>query len=295
MGRPKNFAAGMVELLRPPNVFTAVADSLAGLALARQGALRVGDPGLWCLPASACLYLGGMALNDFFDREVDARERPARPIPSGAVPAAAAAALGGALLGAGLLFASIAAPASGALALLLAAAIVLYDGALKGTPAGFVNMGACRGINFLVGASPGIHALGAYGALPPLFLFAYVATVTYLSRDEVGGNTLERARRAITALAVLAALILVTLLAWRAPLAAWILFAGLAVAWSRLYGPLRADAGPARTGRAIGGSILLIPIFDATFVAGRGFAPAAIAIAALSLPALWLKRFYSPT
>ena len=35
--------------------------------------------------ASSCLYLAGMALNDYADREVDAVERPARPIPSGRV------------------------------------------------------------------------------------------------------------------------------------------------------------------------------------------------------------------
>ena len=35
--------------------------------------------------ASSCLYLAGMALNDYADREVDAVERPGRPIPSGRV------------------------------------------------------------------------------------------------------------------------------------------------------------------------------------------------------------------
>ena len=32
--------------------------------------------------ASSCLYLAGMVLNDYFDRDKDAQERPARPIPS---------------------------------------------------------------------------------------------------------------------------------------------------------------------------------------------------------------------
>src|SRR5207244_765969 len=84
----RSLAAGLLALLRPPNVFTAVADSAAGLLLARQGGALARDPGLWCLAASACLYLGGIALNDYFDRDVDARERPERPIPAGAVPPA---------------------------------------------------------------------------------------------------------------------------------------------------------------------------------------------------------------
>src|SRR2546428_12895654 len=91
----RSLAAGLLALVRPPNVFTAVADSAAGLLLARRGGPVAGDPGLWCLAASACLYLGGIALNDYFDREVDAIERPERPIPSGAVPPAVAAGGGG--------------------------------------------------------------------------------------------------------------------------------------------------------------------------------------------------------
>jgi len=68
----RSLAAGLLALLRPPNVFTAVADSAAGLVLARRAGPIARDPGLWCLAASACLYLGGIALNDYFDRHVDA-------------------------------------------------------------------------------------------------------------------------------------------------------------------------------------------------------------------------------
>src|SRR5207247_1721886 len=98
----KSLAAGVLALLRPPNVFTAVADSFAGLVLARQAGPVSGHPRLWCIAASPCLYLGGMALNDYLDREVDAVERPQRPIPSGTVPPAVAAGLGAALLAAGI-------------------------------------------------------------------------------------------------------------------------------------------------------------------------------------------------
>src|SRR5207247_9294158 len=104
----RSLAEGLLALVRPPNVFTAVADSAAGLLLARRAGPLAGDPGLWCLAASACLYLGGIALNDYFDRHVDAVERPERPIPSGAVPPAVAAGLGPALLAAGILLAGLA-------------------------------------------------------------------------------------------------------------------------------------------------------------------------------------------
>ena len=76
---------GYLELLRPPNVMTAVADVLAGYAVAglsNSAALP------WLLGATACLYAGGVVLNDFFDRHLDARgtaRAPAakRPRPRG--------------------------------------------------------------------------------------------------------------------------------------------------------------------------------------------------------------------
>src|SRR5207245_1274760 len=82
-------------------------------------------PGLWCLAASACLYLGVIALNDYFDREVDAVERPERPIPSGAVPPAVAAGIGAALLAAGIALAGLAGGSATTVAAVLALAIVL--------------------------------------------------------------------------------------------------------------------------------------------------------------------------
>ena len=46
-------------------------------------------------------YVGGMYLNDFFDRDIDARERPGRPIHAGDISAGAVSAIGFALLAVG--------------------------------------------------------------------------------------------------------------------------------------------------------------------------------------------------
>src|SRR3989442_4407613 len=142
----RSLAAGVLALVRPPIVFTAVADSAAGLLLARRAGPVAGDPGLWCLAASACLYLGGIALNDYFDREVDAVERPERPIPSGAVPPAVAAGLGAALLAAGIALAGLADGSATTVAALLALAIVLYYAVLNRTPHRFLTSVHCRGL-----------------------------------------------------------------------------------------------------------------------------------------------------
>src|SRR5687768_15332070 len=93
------------QLLRLPNVFTAFAD--VGLGAAAAGYVS-DQPGafLLLLAASGCLYLSGMAWNDYFDRHEDAKARPFRPIPSGRVAPRTALALAAALMLAGGLFAA---------------------------------------------------------------------------------------------------------------------------------------------------------------------------------------------
>ena len=80
-----------VELLRPPNVTTALGDVLAGYAVAGRGQPQALPP---LLMATMCLYAGGVVLNDVCDVDIDRIERPERPIPSGRVSRRAAATLG---------------------------------------------------------------------------------------------------------------------------------------------------------------------------------------------------------
>ena len=291
----RSLAAGLLALVRPPNVFTAVADSLAGLVLARRAGPVLGDPGLWCLAASACLYLGGIALNDYFDRAVDAVERPERPIPSGSVPPAVAAGVGAALLAAGIVLAALAGGPATAVAAVLALAILLYDAVLKGTGAGFLNMGVCRGLNFYMPMSLAMKSVPTFCLFAPVLLTAYISVLTYLAHQEVGGNTLERARRGVTAMAVVALLMAVAIASWPATLVGWAFLAVLVARGAALFAPLWTEAGGPTTGGAISGGILMIPLFDATFVATAGEASWAFAVASLALPAMALRRMYSPT
>src|ERR1700752_1797677 len=94
---------GYIDLVRPANVTTALADVLAGYALA---GLRNPRALPWLLGATACLYAGGIVLNDYFDRDLDRVDRRARPTPSGGVSAGSAAWLGALLLTAGALLAA---------------------------------------------------------------------------------------------------------------------------------------------------------------------------------------------
>ncbi len=285
-------ARGVLTLLRPPNVFTAVSNSLAGMLIVG----RV-EPAL--LGASAALYLAGLVLNDLFDREVDARERPGRPIPSRQVSVRAAARLGAALLAGGVALGALVGPASFAVAGGVAATVLAYDGGVKRTALGPFAMGLCRAGNFLLGLSvmgwAGVGKLGADGAHGPVLLGLYVVTLTFLARDEVPGNAAKRARAGVMTLALVG----VGAAAWLATRAAawpaWLAFALLAALVARNFGPLLHDASAPRTGRAIGGGILLIPMLDASVVAAAGHPLAALGVAALALPAVVLRRWFSPT
>ena len=122
--RPPSTLSAYLALVRPPNITTALADVLAGYGVAGLGNAAALP---WLLVATACLYGGGVALNDFFDRRLDQIERPERPIPSGRVPAAIAGSIGSLLLVAGVAAASCASNAAGLIALAIAGLAVIYD------------------------------------------------------------------------------------------------------------------------------------------------------------------------
>src|SRR3954470_8900900 len=134
-------ASDLAELVRLPAVLSVPGDVLVGAAASGQVG-RVGrTAGL--VASSSCLYLAGMALNDYADREVDAVERPGRPIPSGRVSPAFALGLASALTaGAGLRAVAADGPQALAIAAPLAAAVWGYDLVLKQTPAAVAGMSA---------------------------------------------------------------------------------------------------------------------------------------------------------
>lgn len=287
----------LLRLARIPNVFTACANVVAGVALARGGTFQARDTLL--VAASAALYTAGMVLNDFFDRHIDAVERPTRPIPAGEVPARVAGLLGSALLVAGVVFAGAHSTPALLTALGVLAAIVAYDAALKSTALGPLAMGSCRALNMGLGLSVARWAT-PWLIVAPLTLGAFTLLITQLSRFEVGGTGAPRLRGAVLAIFALGIAL--------APLLACLAYAtgggalGLACAalplmyvlWRgfRLFAPLRTSATPPLIGSAIGGGILLMPAIDSAFVAAMGTPLIAAVVFALAGPAYLLKRWY---
>lgn len=173
-----------LQLIRLPNVFTAAADSLAGWLLVK-GSLE--SPGRWLplVAASMAIYAAGIALNDVFDYEIDLKERPARPLPSGRVSRRFAAWGGGILLLLGPLLAALSGSSTSlVVALALAGCVLGYDMGLKRTPLGPEVMGACRGLNLLLGMSQGVELGGPVGWLVAGSLALFVTGVTWISRSE---------------------------------------------------------------------------------------------------------------
>ena len=177
-----------LQLLRLPNVFTAVADIMLGYLFTHEGLDPIG-PFALLVSTSASLYLAGMVLNDLFDRQQDVAERPYRPIPSGRVSVATARNLGFGLLALGLACGVIVSalahnPRPGVVAALLALAVVAYDALLKRTFAGPLVMGACRVLNVLLGMSlvdgswQPVHLVVAGG------VGLYIVGVTVFARSE---------------------------------------------------------------------------------------------------------------
>lgn len=177
-----------LRLGRVSNLPTVWSNALAGSIL--SGA----EPSYWFSAALAgtlsLYYVGGMYLNDAFDRQSDQRERPERPIPAGLVSARTVFALGFCMLALGVLLtwwlaANSPRPESALLSgIVLAALIVLYDAYHKQNPLSPLVMGLCRVMVYVTaayaatGTAPGAVWLGA------LALLSHLIGLTYAAKQE---------------------------------------------------------------------------------------------------------------
>jgi hypothetical protein len=262
----------LADLVRLPAVLSVPGDALLGAA---AGGSRRGN---LLAVSSAALYAGGMALNDWSDRLVDGLERPTRPIPSGRVPAARARAVATGLLAGGVVSTRLLGGRRALrVAVPLAASVVAYDTRAKAGPRGPAVMAACRGLDVLLGASPG----RLLPAVPvAAVVAAHTANVTTLSQHEVDGASPEVVRRATVAAAVLA--LGPAVLAARRRSAVGVLAAG-AYAYQCLPALRVAGRNPAAAQRAVGANVLGIVPLQAGLLAAAG-APRRGAVVLALLP-----------
>lgn len=188
------------ELVRLPAVLSTPGDSLVGAA-ASPTASRSLPVAAGHMSASALLYLGGMALNDYADRRVDAVERPHRPIPSKRISERTALGVGVGLLAGGVLLAGLSGGKRGWLTgSALAATICTYDFAAKSSPAAPLVMATCRSLDVLLGAANTRTALG-----PAAVIGAHTLAITGVSRFEAEGGPAAVGKAALVATAAVSA------------------------------------------------------------------------------------------
>jgi geranylgeranylglycerol-phosphate geranylgeranyltransferase len=163
----------------------------------------------------------GNAINDYYDREIDAINRPGRPIPSGRMSARAAFYYSLALFAAGCLFAGLVNQICLTVAAFNSILLFLYARSLKAMPlAGNITVAFLTGSTFLFGGA----AAGAAGLLAnkvPFLLSFLVSMSREIAKDiedmagdrQGGARTLpilagERAAAALAAAFALAAVVL---------------------------------------------------------------------------------------
>jgi UbiA prenyltransferase family len=175
-------AQTLLRLGRVSNLPTVWTNVIAGATITNDAANLV-DVALVGL-AMTTFYMGGMYLNDFFDRDIDARERPGRPIHTGDISAGAVSAIGFALLAVGAALLARFDLLTVIWGLALAGAIVLYDTWHKGNVFAPVIMGLCRALVYLatgVAVSGEIRFALIAGAIA---LATHVIGLTYAAKQE---------------------------------------------------------------------------------------------------------------
>jgi geranylgeranylglycerol-phosphate geranylgeranyltransferase len=214
---PDERARGLVELTRAGNSIAAGFLTFTGAFVASgfDYPVMIGTAVATTILATG----GGMAINDYFDRDIDRINRPDRAIPRGAVSPGEALWFSVALFLIAVAFVLTLPLPAIAIAGMNLFALVAYTKLFKGLPGvGNVVVGYLTGSTFLFGAA----AVGALtGAVLVLFVLAALATVAreiVKDVEDIGGdreeglNTLPIAigeRRAlIIALAVLVVAVL---------------------------------------------------------------------------------------
>ncbi len=247
--------------------------------------------------ALSLFYVGGMFLNDAFDREFDTAHRPERPIPAGEVSARQVFAWGYGLLALGLAGVALASrgadglPAWRAVAsgTALAAAIVLYNAHHKGNVLSPLIMGLCRVFVVLSAAYAFASVLPAPVVMAAVALLCHLIGLTYIAKQEHLGR--------IGAL-------------WPVAFLAWPVVYGLALALNapQAWGPLVLYAAlllfalgrlrrraPGDVPRAVVTLIAGMSVLDAVLLAGAGHTGAALLAIAAFVLTLLLQKWISGT
>jgi heme O synthase-like polyprenyltransferase len=282
-----------LQLTRPANIVTAVADIFAGMAIAQYTFSDFAP--VYLLLSTVGLYGGGIVMNDVFDAKLDAIERPERPIPSGKVTLRAAATLGISLLLFGIILASVYSALSGFIALVVALMTVIYNRFAKHHAfLGPLTMGMCRGGNLILGMSILPESINRWGAIAVLPI-AYIFAITMISQDEVhGGKKRTLYIAAVLYLFVLLSQLIISQEQGSLMLAlpfvllhAWLIGRPL---WNAIQNPV----GPL-IGKAVKAGVISLIVMNASWCVTFGLWPIALLVLLLLPLSIYLSKIFAVT
>jgi hypothetical protein len=282
-------------LVRFPNVFTTPSNILTGYfaAVTVTGADSVHLFAL--MVSSGLLYVAGIVLNDYFDIEIDKRERPSRPLPSGNISKGHALTIAIIALLIANTIAFVLGPISLAVSLALTIAIIAYDYRLKHGLSGPFAMGATRFLNVIFGASPVLlylnnHSYATVG-VAGASLFLYIITITILSKKEAGN---ERPNSTIAFLMVFGVISAVAALGLFLQLQ-WTFLLNLSIFATVMFVTFKQylTKEVLSVQKAVRNMVISIIILDSVFVTGTVGLPYGLATLLLIAPAVVLaKKLY---
>lgn len=254
-----------VELARLSNLPTCVSNVLVGCAIGgRLGDTVPIETIIVLAMAIALLYVGGMALNDLIDLEVDRRDRADRPLPSGRVSKRGAWAFVVITMGVGAAIIAL----HGIVPLIFATALIVcivgYDLLHRSAPASVVLMGMCRGLVYWVAAASVAWPLDwlTISALSAA-MTTYIVMLTIIARVE--SRLAIGARRWLTFL--LPGIIVAPLLVPHDGAVIWVTsMAVLAVLWL-VVSARHAFVEPPRVRHAVMGWLSGVCLVDAFYLA----------------------------
>ena len=181
-------------LIRAPNLFTVPSNILSGyFATTLLGDANIAQL-LLLFFSSIFLYVAGIILNDYFDINVDRKERPNRPLASGQITKRSALLIATSSIVAGNVLSWSVSWNSFIISFCLTIVIFIYDYRLKRTRAGNpFTMGSARFLNVLLGGSSALGLVTKMDLTLVLIgfcMFLYTVSISLLSLKEV--STSER-------------------------------------------------------------------------------------------------------
>jgi len=286
----QNFASQFRTLLvlgRVSNLPTVWSNCLAGWWLGGGG-------NFWKLPllfsGVSFLYAGGMYLNDAFDADFDRERRSERPIPSGKISLQAVWYWGFGWLMLGILCLTILGKTTGALGIVLAVCILIYDATHKAITASPWLMGLCRFWVYVIAGSTGVWGVNGWPIWCGAALAIYIAGLSYVARRESLRGPIPYWPFALLAAPIVLAFLMDTGMAQRPEL----FLSLLLVLWVAQCVRTLFQPGELNVGRIVSGLLAGIVLVDWLAVAD-GSRVLGGTFLIFFVATLWLQRFIPAT